>query len=80
MMVCLTKSTFIGIRNIPEGHRQIIHIIDGMKNISDDTVVYGTDQADHNKKLVNVLDRLIDMGPAFNLENWVCENSFPGTY
>lgn len=78
MMVCVTKSTFIGIRNIPEGHRQVIHIMDGMKNVSDDTIVYGTDQAYHNRKLVKVLDRLMEMELAFNRENWVCENNFLG--
>lgn len=74
MVVCIITSTFIGIRNIPEGHSQVIHIIDGMKNLSDGMIVYRTDQGDHNIKLAKVLDRLMEMGLAFNQENRVCEN------
>ncbi|XP_062568299.1 uncharacterized protein K02A2.6-like [Saccostrea cucullata] len=69
------KRLMFGISSASEIYQrvigQVIQGIKGVRNLSDDIVVYGTDQADHNKKLTKVLDRLAEKGLTLNREK--CE-------
>ncbi|XP_062611303.1 uncharacterized protein K02A2.6-like [Saccostrea cucullata] len=69
------KRLMFGISSASEIYQrvigQVIQGIKGVRNLSDDIIVYGTDQADHNKKLTKVLDRLAEKGLTLNREK--CE-------
>lgn len=46
--------------------QQVLHGCEGVRNISDDIIVYGKDSAEHNKRLEKVLQRLCDQGLTLN--------------
>ena len=50
--------------------RNVIKGIKGTKNISDDIIVYGETQADHDKALQLVFDRLVTHGLTLNKQKY----------
>jgi hypothetical protein len=51
--------------------RNVISGIPGAKNISDDIIIYGTSQIEHDRALDNIFKRLLENGLILNLEK--CE-------
>ena len=45
---------------------QVLSDIDGVRNISDDIIVYGQNQAQHDKRLLAVIERLSECGLTVN--------------
>ena len=66
------KRLMFGISSASEIYQQVtgqvVQGLEGVRNLSDDIVVYGTDQADHDEKLAKVLDRLLERGLTLNRE------------
>ncbi|XP_055999587.1 uncharacterized protein K02A2.6-like [Ostrea edulis] len=66
------KRLMFGISSASEIYQrvigQVIQGIEGVRNLSDDIIVYGTDEVDHNRKLTKVLDRLAEKGLTLNRE------------
>ncbi|XP_014677655.1 PREDICTED: uncharacterized protein K02A2.6-like [Priapulus caudatus] len=65
------KRLMFGITSAPEVYQHIIHEVlatcGKVKNISDDLIVYGDDDADHDKYLDKVLTKLVENGLTANL-------------
>ena len=59
-----------GISSAPEAYQSIIqqslHGCPGVRNISDDIIVYGKNQAEHDQNLEAVLQRIKDKGLTLN--------------
>jgi hypothetical protein len=55
-----------GISSAPEKYQQVIQKVlqdcSGTASISDDIIIYVSDQAEHDKRLENVLTRLEERG------------------
>jgi transposase InsO family protein len=66
------RRLMFGISSAPEKYQQVIQQvlqgIDGVKNISDDIVVYGETQAEHDRRVRQVMERLRDKGLTLNYE------------
>ena len=64
-----------GITSAPEKYQHVIQQVlndcSGTANISDDIIVYGSDTAEHDERLKNVLIRLKDKGLTLNEEKCV---------
>jgi hypothetical protein len=64
-----------GISSAPEKYQQVIQQVlqdgSGTDNISDDIIIYGSDQAEYDKRLEKVLTRLEERGLSLNKENCV---------
>ena len=56
-----------GISSAPEAYQYIIQqSLSGMRNISDDIIVYGKDQAEHDRNLAQVLPQIVGKGLTLN--------------
>ena len=66
-----------GINAAPEKYQQVVsqvfHDIEGVQNISDDIVVFGSSKEEHNKRLKQVLDRIREKRLTLNKDK--CEFS-----
>ncbi len=66
------KRLMFGINAAPEKYQhiigQVLHDCEGVQNISDDIVVYGKDQSDHDEKLQKVLGKLREKCLTLNKE------------
>ena len=64
------KRLMFGISSAPEAYQSIIqqslHGCPGVRNISDDIIVYGKNQAEHDQNLEAVLQRIKDKGLTLN--------------
>jgi hypothetical protein len=64
-----------GISSAPEKYQQVIQQVlqdcSGTANISDDIIIYGSDQGEHDKRLEKVLTRLEERGLTLNKEKCV---------
>ena len=69
------KRLVFGISSAPEKYQQVIQQVlqncDGTANISDDIIVYGPHQVEHDKRLEKVLTRLEERGLTLNQEKCV---------
>jgi hypothetical protein len=69
------KRLMFGISVAPEKYQQVIsqvfHDIEGVQNISDDIVVFGRTKEEHDKRLVQVLNRIREKKLTLNKEK--CE-------
>ena len=66
------KRLMFGISSAPEKYQQVIQQvlqgIEGVKNISDDIVIYAETQAEQDKRVRQVMERLRDKGLTVNYE------------
>ena len=73
------KRLMFGISAAPEIYQhtiqQVLHGLPGVKNISDDIIVFGKDKSEHDKNLHGVLGRLQERGLTLNSEK--CMFSVP---
>lgn len=73
------RRLMFGITSAPEKYQQVIQQvlqgIDGVKNISDDIVVYGETQGEHDRRVRQVMERLKEKGLTLNHKK--CEFSMP---
>ena len=64
------KRLMFGISSAPEAYQHIIQQslsgCPGVRNISDDIIVYGKDQAEHDRNLGQVLQRIVEKGLTLN--------------
>jgi hypothetical protein len=69
------KRLMFGISSAPEKYQQVIQQVlqdcSGTANISDDIIIYGSDQGEHDKRLEKVLTRLEERGLTLNKEKCV---------
>ena len=69
------KRLMFGINSAPEKYQQVIQQVlqdcSGTANISDDVIVYGSDQAEHDRRLEKVLTRLKERGLTLNKDKCV---------
>ena len=69
------KRLMFGISSAPEKYQQVIQQVlqdcSGTANISDDIIIYGSDQAEHDKRLEKVLTRFEERGLTLNKEKCV---------
>ena len=74
------KRLMFGISSAPEKYQQVVQQvsqgIDGCHNISDDIIVHGETQYEHDERLSEVLRRLSENGLTLNKEN--CQFSLSG--
>ena len=74
------KRMMFGISCAPEKYqhvvRQVISDCEGAVNIADDLIIHGTNEADHDRKLFRILDRLQQRGLTLNLPKcWFRRNT-----
>jgi hypothetical protein len=71
------KRLMFGINGAPEKYQQVVsqvfHDIEGVQNISDDIVVFGSSKEEHNKRLKQVLNRIREKRLTLNKDK--CEFS-----
>ena len=63
------KRLMFGISSAPEACQHIQQSLSGcpgVRNISDDIIVYGKDQAEHDPNLGHVLQRIVEKGLTLN--------------
>ena len=64
-----------GLNSAPEKYQQVIQQVlqdcSGTANISDDIILYGSDQAEHDERLEKVLTRLEKKGLTLNKEKCI---------
>ena len=64
------KRLMFGISSAPEKYQQIVQQvvqdIPGVRNISDDIIVHGSTQEEHDRRLIQVLDRIKERGLTLN--------------
>ena len=69
------KRLMFGISSAPDKYQQVSQQVlqdcSGTANISDDIIIYGSDQAEHDKRLEKVLTRLEERGLTLNKDNCV---------
>ncbi|CAB4009281.1 Transposon Tf2-6 poly, partial [Paramuricea clavata] len=69
------KRLMFGISSAPEKYQQVIQQVlqdcSGTANISDDIIIYGSDQGEHDKRLEKVLTRLEERGLTLNKDKCV---------
>ena len=69
------KRLMFGISSAPEKYQQVIQQVlqdcSGTANISDDIIIYGSDLAEHDKRLEKVLTRFEERGLTLNKEKCV---------
>ena len=69
------KRLMFGISSAPEAYQSIIqqslHGCPGVRNISDDIIVYGKNQAEHDQNLEAVLQRIKDKGLTLNKQKFL---------
>ena len=64
------KRLMFGVTSAPEKYQQVIRDVlrgcEGVANIADDLVVYGKGAEEHDRRLLEVLDRLSEVGLTVN--------------
>ena len=61
-----------GLSSAPEKYQKVISDLlknfEGVANITDDVIVYGVDQKEHDKRFYKTLSKLLNFGLILNLE------------
>ena len=74
------KGTNSGIRNFKKNIRQVLEGPEGFECNTDDVLVHGKDQVEHDERLEAVLKRLVKSDVTVNLANLVRRGHVPWTH